>query len=100
MSINEVIEIDQSESNDENENAAKQTSRRGFIGKVGGFGLAAAVLGTTTSPKEIFAQREILSKGPIPPLTNPVYFRRARESLNIRRVRVKSCGNENSHSCF
>ena len=64
-----------------NENTEKQTSRRGFIGKVGGFGLTAAVLGTMVSPKEILGQQ----KGGINlrPLNN-VFQRRARESLNIR----------------
>ena len=82
MNKNEVIEIDQNESNDENENTTKQTSRRSFIGKVGGFGLAAAVLGVTTSPKEIFAQQQQRGQR-LPPLST-VFRRRARESLNLR----------------
>ena len=81
MSKNEVLEIDQNESDNKTKNTMKQTSRRGFIGKVGGFGLAAAVLGTTVSPKEILGQRN--GNG------NWYYVggdfqRRARESLNLR----------------
>lgn len=86
MNKNEVIEIDQNGSNDESKNTTKQTSRRNFIGKVGSFGLAAAVLGVTTSPKDIFAQQQRGNR--FPPLST-VFQRRARESLNLRTEEAK-----------
>ena len=86
MNKNEVLEIDQNESNDKNEDTTKQTSRRNFIGKVGGFGLAAAVLGVTNSPKEIFAQEQRVPR--LPPLSN-IFRRRATEAFNLRNEAAK-----------
>ena len=57
---------------------AKETDRRSFITKVGGFGLGAAVLGTL-SPKEILGQQRGGIDAPSLGLQQ-----RAREALNLR----------------
>ena len=62
-----------------NENTTKQTSRRSFIGKVGGLGLGAAVLGGRVLRKK-YSRRK--NGQQFPPLI--MFFTRATESLNLR----------------
>lgn len=59
---------------------AKETDRRSFIRKVGGFGLGAAFLGTIVSPKEILGQQ----RGGINNTPSLNFQQRAREALNLR----------------
>ncbi len=70
----------------EEKTVEQKTSRRNFLGKVGNFGLAAAVLGVSTSPKAVFAQQKRGER--FPPLSN-VFQRRARESMNLRTEAAK-----------
>ncbi|MEO6075785.1 MAG: vanadium-dependent haloperoxidase [Dokdonella sp.] len=61
------------------------TDRRDFLGKMGGFGLAAAAVSVGASPRAALAQEQARTVlGAPPPSATNIFMRRARESFNLR----------------
>ncbi len=67
------------------ETSTKPTDRREFLGKMGGFGLAAAAVSVGASPTRAFGQEQSTTIPGAPPISaTNIYARRARESFNLR----------------
>lgn len=63
----------------------KPTERRGFLGTLGGLGLAAATVKVGITPGAAIAQQQAATvPGAPPPTATNIYQRRARESFNLR----------------